>query len=492
MLAIGRTPLRFAMGLAAWLVSSPAPGDGPGQPPTRILDAGPSAARSTTDPIRSNRRAIRVLVSYSDTNYFVSDGKQQGLEYEMMREFENWLNPGKVAADERRQVVFITAPFDELLPALVEGRGDVVAAGLTITPERLAQVAFSAPYRRDIAEIVVRNRSSDPVASPRDLSGKPVHVVAGSSFLSHLIELNRELTDAGLPPVVIIEADPFLEDEDLLQMVNAGVYRYTVVDDHVAELWSRVLPDIVTHGDVAIHSGGEIAWAVRRDNTALREKLDAFAADHGQGTLTGNMLFQRYYRDTRWIRNPSDARSRDRLARLEPLFRKYGERYGFDWKLLAALGYQESGLDQSRRNRSGAVGVMQIKPSTAADRNIGISGVADSADTNIHAATKYLDFLRQRYFSDAAIDEHARLDFTLAAYNAGPARVRRLRDKARASGLDPDRWFFHVEHVARTEHGSETVRYVSNILKYYIAFDSANRTLEQRRRVESEMIGRAP
>jgi len=350
-------------------------------------------------------------------------------------------------------------------------------------------ISFTVPYRRDISEIVVRSKKAAPVGSTRELSGKPVHVVAGSSFLSHLESLNRELAAQGIEPVAIVEVDPYLEDEDVLQMVNAGIFHYTVVDDHVAGLWTQVLPGIETVDGVTINAGGEIAWAVRRDDTELLRVLNSFAKDHGQGTLMGNILFKRYYHDTRWIKNPADTRSRDSLSRLRPTFEKYGARYGFDWKLLAAVGYQESGLDQNRRNRSGAVGVMQIKPATASDRNIGIDGVRNSADNNIHAAAKYLDFIRERYFSDPRISDHASLDFTLAAYNAGPARIRRLREKAGAAGLDPDRWFFNVEHIARREHGSETVTYVANILKYYVAFDSAEKTLDQRRRIAAEMIG---
>jgi membrane-bound lytic murein transglycosylase MltF len=134
-----------------------------------------------------------------------------------------------------------------------------------------------------------------------------------------------------------------------------------------------------------------------------------------------------------------------------------------------AIGYQESQLDQSKRSRAGAVGVMQIKPSTAADTNVGITGV-DQLENNIHAAAKYLAFLRDRYFSNPEIDDFNRDFLTLAAYNAGPARVRQLRNEAEVDGLDPNVWFGEVEQVAARRIGRETVRYVSNIAKYEFAY----------------------
>jgi membrane-bound lytic murein transglycosylase MltF len=445
---------------------------------------------STEDPIATNKRLIRVLVSYNDTNYFVVDGgKQRGLEYDLMRTFEKYLNGGKVPTDKGLHLVFISVPFDQLLPKLVAGEGDVAAAGFTITPEREKLVAFSRPYRKNVTEILVRHSATKPLASLQDLAGKRMHLVSGSSYLSHTHRLNQRFAREGLKPVLVEEVDPNLEAEDVLQMVNANIYRYTLVDDHIAMLWSQVLDNIVIQPDISVNQGGEIAWAVRKNNPALLARLNKFVAGHKQGTLLGNMLFKRYYKNTRWVRNPVNKQSKSTIAKLRPYFRKYGEMYHIDWKLLAALAFQESGLDQKKKNRSGAVGVMQIKPSTAADKNIGIKGVAKSAEKNIHAGAKYLAFLRKRYFSDPAISKEAQIDFTLAAYNAGPARVQSLRKKAAKKGLDRNQWFFNVEHVARKQIGKETVTYVANILKYYIAFESAEETLEKRGRAGAGVKG---
>ncbi len=447
--------------------------------------------RSTEDPIATKKRLIRVLVSYNDTNYFVLDGKQRGLEYELMRTFEKFINGGKVPTHKGRHLVFISVPFDQLLPKLVAGEGDVAAAGITITPERRKQVAFSRPYRRNVAEILVRNRNTRPLASLNDLAGKRVHLVSGSSYLGHTQRLNKRFAGEGLKPVLIEEADPHLEAEDVMQMVNANIYQYTLVDDHIARLWSQVLDNIEIQPEIYVNQGGEIAWAVRKNNPALLARLNKFVTGHKQGTLLGNILFKRYYKNTRWVQNPLDKESRSTVARLKPHFEKYGKMYNIDWKLLAALAFQESGLNQKKRSRAGAVGVMQIKPSTAADKNIGIKGVRGNVEKNIHAGAKYLNFLRKRYFSDPAISTHARIDFTLAAYNAGPARIQKLRKMAARKGLDPNLWFFNVEHIASKEIGKETVTYVANILKYFIAFESAEATLVQRGRAGTGIEGSA-
>lgn len=435
----------------------------------------------TGDPLASERRTLRILVSYSATNYFVVEGKQRGLEYELMEHFRKFLNAGTRDPKRQYDFIYLVQPFDQLLPSLIQGEGDIVAAGLTITPERARQVAFTRPYLRDVAEIVVQSRHAPTVKRVEALAGKPVHVVRGSSYMTHLHRLNARFTQAGLQPVEILPAAPSLEAEDLLQMVNADIYRYTVVDSHIASLWAEVLEDIRTAPEVAIHRGGELAWAVRRENPKLLERLNAFVAKNRQGTLLGNILFRRYFQDTRWIKNPFAQNGLDKLIRYRPLFEKYGRRYGFDWTILAALSFQESEFNPKKRNPSGAVGLMQIKPSTAADRHIGIRDIERPED-NVHAAAKYLDFLHRRYFSEAEIAPADQIYFTLAAYNAGPARIQSLRKRAAARGLDRNRWFANVEQLAPWQ----TVHYVSDVLKYAIAFSSADQILNERARVRSD------
>ena len=427
---------------------------------------------STDDPIAKDKRAIRVLVTYNATNYFVVSGQQRGLEYELMQGFEKMLNKDHKRAEDKRHMIYIAVPFDELIPGLLAGKGDIIAAGLTITPERATRVAFTRPYRENVAEVVVRAGHAPPLDGIEQLAGRTVHVLRGSSYAQHLKRLNTKLKQAKLKPVKIVEEETGLTSEDILQMVNAGIYQYTVVDDHIATLWEKLLDNIVVEDDIRVYKGSKIAWAVRKDNKQLLDKLDQYVGKHRQGTLLGNILFNRYYKDTKWIVNPVSDSTMKRLQQYQAAFQKYGEKYNIDWIILTAQGFQESRLDQNKRSISGATGVMQIKPSTAADRNVGIEGVGKDADRNIHAAVKYMAFIRKRYFSDPAISPIDQVIFTLAAYNAGPARIASMRKRTREAGLDPNVWFGNVEHITSKYVGSEPVNYVANIIKYYIAFKS--------------------
>ncbi|MCP4406755.1 MAG: transporter substrate-binding domain-containing protein [Gammaproteobacteria bacterium] len=442
-----------------------------------------------SDPIKNNKRIIRILVTYNDTNYFVINGKQRGLEYELMHAFETFLNKDPVPADKYRGLAFISVPFDQLIPGLLEGKGDIAAAGLTVTEERKKVIAFSNPYRNQTKEIVVKSKVAPPLNTIEDLSGKWVYVVSGSSYVTHLEALNEKLSSKGKARVKTVEMDPNLEAEDILQMVNAGVYTYTVVDSHLAELWSQMLNNIQPLDHIVINQGGETAWAVRKNNSWLLKELNEFVDKHKQGTILGNLLFKRYYQNTHWIKNPLSKESRSNNIRYMPLLKKYGKKYNIDWKLLAALAFQESGMNQNEKSQAGAVGIMQIKPSTAAGKNIAIKNVTNNIENNIHAGTKYLDFLHRRYFSDPDIPHKIQMEFTLAAYNAGPARIQSLRNKAKEIGLDPNRWFFNVAHIARKEIGPETVTYVANIYKYYIAYRTADNALNERAKVNTLAVG---
>ncbi len=429
--------------------------------------------------IRQQRRLIRVLVSYSDTNFFVMRGKYRGLEYELLREYGRFLNRQPPKHKIKTNIVFRAIPFERLIPALREGRGDIAAAGLTITPERRKLVAFTTPYITNINEIIVTSKPAQGLKGLNDLAGRKVHVVAGSSYVQHLKRLNEQFKRDGLKPVNIVQADKNLEAEDVLQMVNSGIFELTVVDHHIADLWSKVLTDLVLRKDLVLNSGGKIAWAVRKENPELLASLNKFVKKHGQGTLLGNILIKRYYKDKRWIHNPITAAEQKKLDKLKTLFKKYAKKYDFDWLKIAAIAYQESGFDQSKKNVTGAIGMMQILPSTAADHNIKISDVND-LENNIHAGVKYLGFLRKRYFSDPHISSADRVDFTVAAYNAGPAKINALRREAVKLNLDPSKWFFNVEHVAWRVIGQETVRYVANVNKYFIAFKSVEQINEER------------
>ena len=220
--------------------------------------------------------------------------------------------------------------------------------------------------------------------------------------------------------------------------------------------------------NLKLREGGQIAWMVRKSNPKLKASLNAFIKKHRQGTRIGNIYFNRYFKDTRWIKNPVEKQLKARLKKYIKWFRKYSQTYKMDWMLMAAQGYYESGLDNRKKSPRGAMGIMQLMPSLAKDKRVAIKNLKP-AQNNIHAGIKYLAILRDQYFNDPAIGPDNRMRFALAAYNAGPAKVQRIRALAKKSGYDPDVWFGHCEMAALRLVGQETVRYIRNINKYYIA-----------------------
>ncbi len=428
------------------------------------------------------RRTIRALVVYNKTNFFLDGGTQRGITAEFLREFETALNTELKLGSRPLHVMAIPVARDQLIPFLEEGRGDIAAASLTITPERSEKVDFSIPGADEVSEVVVTGPGSPAVATLDDLAGKEVFIRPSSSYHESLEKLNATFRERGLEEIVITPVSEYLETEDLLEMVNAGLIGITISDDYLTDFWAQVLPNLVVHTDVAVRTGQKIGWAIRRDATGLKARVDQFAKTHRSGTLLGNMLIKRYLQDTKFVKNALADAERSKLKATIDLFRKYGDQYGFDYLMVAAQGYQESGLDQSVVSRVGALGIMQVMPTTAADKSVGIPDIS-TPDNNIHAGTKYLRYIVDNFFDDPAIDEVNRTLFAFASYNAGPNRIQRLRSEAAGMGFDPNIWFGNVEVVVAKDVGREPVQYVSNIYKYYTVYSM----LQDQREIKEEL-----
>ena len=421
------------------------------------------------------RGKIRVAVTYSKTHYFVEKGRQRGFAYENLAEFEKFLR--KKYPRKRRapvSIVFMPVPRDELFPRLMDGRADLAVANLTLTPERQILADFTVPLYSGAREVLVTASGAPALGSLDDLSGREVVVRGSSSFREHLDSLNQRLTAAGKPPVQVVAADEHLETEDLLEMVQAGLIEATVADDYIADLWKAIFPGLQIHREAPISEATSIAWAVRKGAPHLLAEANAFLATHRVGTEFGNVLRGRYLKDPNWARRAMDAREVRKFDNMVKLFQQYGERYQFDYLLILAQAYQESGLDQNRKSAAGAVGVMQVLPTTGAEMKV---GDIQRLEPNVHAGVKYLRKIIEKHFSDPAIGDLDRTLFAFAAYNAGPRRIQSLRRKAAVRGLDANVWFGNVEAIASQAIGTETVHYVSNISKYYLAY----RMIENRR-----------
>ena len=432
------------------------------------------------------RNLIRVLVVENRTHYFVDGAELRGLAYDALELFEDELNRKLGRRAIPVNVVYLSVHRGEIVQALLEGRGDLAVANLTITPERLAQVDFGRPWVSDAREIVVTGPASPPLEDLTDLSGQSVLVHPTSSYASSLEALNERLSKEGQPPVDVAPAPEALEGADLLEMLNAGLVPLVVVDDHLALFWAKVFDSITPREDLVLREQGQIAWAFRKGSPKLRAEVDAFVERHPVGSLITNMKLNEYLRSTRYVQGTSGEAERRRFQEVSPLFKKYAPVYGFDWMLLLAQGYQESRLDQSARSSTGAIGIMQVLPSTGKEMDV---GDIRQADANVHAGVKYLRSMLERNFADATLKGEDQALFAFASYNAGPARVARLRAEAKEKGLDPNVWFDHVEWIAARRIGRETVRYVRDIYKYYVAYKLAAESRTVREAVKSEEFG---
>ncbi|MCP3868549.1 MAG: transporter substrate-binding domain-containing protein [Gammaproteobacteria bacterium] len=417
------------------------------------------------------RRTIRALVVYNKMFYFLDGATQRGIAYELLGQFEKFVNRKVKSGTLKPRVIFIPVARDQLLPALIQGKGDIAAANLTITPERRQLVDFSNPFVGGVDEILVTGPTAPPLETIEGLSGQKIRVRRSSSYYSSLRRLNERFLLEDREPVEILPADEYLEDSDLLEMVNNEMLPMVIMDSHKATFWGTVFEQIQIHPDISVSSGGEIGWAFRKDSPKLKAVVDEFVKGHKKGTLLGNILLRRYLKKNKWTRNAMNPKELKKLRNTIDLFQKYAEEYDFDYLMIAALAYQESQLDHKRKSSAGAVGIMQLLPSTARDPNVNIKDIS-KLENNIKAGNKYLHFLQNRYFSDPEIEPLDRMLLSFAAYNAGPAKVARLRRQAAKEGLDPNRWFSNVELIAAKRIGRETVQYVSNIYKYYIAYRS--------------------
>ena len=426
----------------------------------------------------SERRLVRALVVFDKMGFFIDQGHYRGVSAELLEAFKVFINRGNKDRTLQVDVIFLPVYRDQLIPALLEGKGDIAVGNLTITEDRLKKVDFSTPFFTDVKEIVITSSNVPPLNSIDDLSGRRVHLRRSSSYYQHALKLNKIFKKKGLEPMRIIAADEHFEDSDLLRMVNKDLIQITFVNDHIAHFWSQIFKDFKVYPDVAVNTGGDIGWAFRKNSPQLAEVVNNFLRTTKKGTKVGNLIFKKYLQENRWVRNKLSPEAVERYQSVMKLLKKYADRYEFDYLMTKAVAFQESQLDQTKRSPCGAVGIMQLLPETAADKNVGIPNIENLED-NVHAGHRYLRFIQDRYFSAAEIDNLNKNLLTFAAYNAGPKKVLILRNEAKNRGLDPNVWFNNVEVIAAEKIGRETVHYVSNIYKYYIAYKLSKEKIDK-------------
>jgi membrane-bound lytic murein transglycosylase MltF len=457
--------------------------------------ANPSAPRSSGQPPAATarpetwtgdfdallrRRMIRVLVPYSPTLFYHDHGQARGVIAAAGVELEKFLNT-KYRDKRPFTVVMIPTTRDRLLQGLADGEGDVAAGSLTITAARLKKFDFTTPTFKNVDQVFVTGPGAPRLRSLDDLAGQTIYVRRSKSFYDHLLELNERFEHPDpprrpLPPIKIVLLPDELESEDVLDMVNVGLIQIAVCEDWLADIWSTHLPNVRVRNDLLLREATQLGWAIRHRSPKLKAVLDEFVVSARAKGLFNYVLAGAEAND-RHLRNAAGRSEMRKFEATISLFRKYAQRYRFDYLMLAAQGYQESRLDQNAKSRVGAIGIMQLMPATGAEMNVGNIRLPEP---NIHAGTKYLAWLMDRYFDDARFDEQNRNLFAFAAYNAGPANISKVRKQATAERVKPDVWFNQVEHVAARMMGQETVKYVRNVFKYYVAYTLAQQTEAER------------
>jgi len=407
------------------------------------------------------RGELRVITRNNAVSYYLDRGEPRGFDYELASLLAKRLHV--------RLAMVVPPAHDQMVPWLLEGRGDVIAASYTITPDRARMVSFSRPYLQ-VQELVVQRTAEPRLAGVADLATRKISVRAGSSYAQTLAALQPRVA------LTVVTAPEDVETEELIDQVAAGKADLTVADSHILKAELTWRSDVA--GAFALEPEGkkDLAFAVRVGNPRLLAAVDAFvkAVDR---SLEFNLAYRRTFESRS---DPTIQRAEltgaGSVSPYDPIFQKYAPRYGFDWRLTAAQAYQESHFDPKARSREGAVGLLQILPRTA--RSLGFNRLTDPEECT-HAGIAYLAQLMSQLEPDLAV--HQRVRFALAAYNAGMGHVSDARRLARELGLDPNRWFGSVEKAmlelqkpAYYRHarygyarGSEPVRYVSQIQTRY-------------------------
>lgn len=416
------------------------------------------------------RRVIRVAAPYSRSLYYSDKGRERGLAGQLVRDFERYVNAKYAKKLGRRPLTVYLVPVtrDQLLPDVASGLADIAVGNLTVTEDRLSVADMVAPdVVPRIQEILVTGPTSPDIANIEALSGATVHVRRASSYYESLVALNERLRRGERASVNIVLVPDSLEDEDMMEMLNAGLLQAIVVDDWKARLWAPVLPKLKLRTDIVLRDGGRPGWAIRKESPLLTAELNDFFINWVKRNGVITYRLQQDLKRVKQIKDPTGGGERARFEQMLTLFERYGAQYHFDPLMLTAQGYQESQLNQGARSHVGALGVMQLMPATGASMKV---GDITQLEPNIHAGAKYMNTLMTRYFADAQFSDADRTLIAFASYNCGPGNVAKARKEAQKRGLDPNVWFNNVEIVIADRIGIETTTYVRNVYKYYVAY----------------------
>ncbi|BAP45564.1 transglycosylase SLT domain-containing protein [Pseudomonas sp. LJDD11] len=443
--------------------------------PRKVAHNGPQAVQKRAQvrdlPAIRSSKVLRVLVNQSRNSSGDIKGQEVGVEYERLQAFEKHLN-----GQRGGKVTFKIIPKakSQLLAALLRGEGDLIAPGELLETAGKG-VSASRPIVADVALVVVTGRGQRSFKHIEQLSGRTLSLPAGSVADAAVHDLNLRLAQRKLAPVHIEWVDPSLSVEDVLEMVQAGIYPLTLVEQPIAERWARVMPKLRVERNLKLESHGNIGWFVREDAPLLQASINGFLATY-KAPANQDLVFEKAFKKMYRVNNPLARSNLQRLHELRPILQRHGDAHGIDWLDLAALAFKESKLDTTAKGSGGATGLLQITPSAA--RRVGVNNI-HTADGNVQAAARYMALIQRKFFASPQINERERMAFVLAAYNLGPERVQSMRQEARKRGLNPNQWFFQTERIAMEQKGAGVVTFVNSVNKYYLAFDRQRDALER-------------
>ncbi|MEB0207029.1 transglycosylase SLT domain-containing protein [Pseudomonas sp. CCC3.1] len=431
----------------------------------------PSQVRDLAQ-IRSSQ-VLRVLVNQSRNSSGEVQGQDIGVEYHRLRAFERYLN-AQARDGQEITLKIIPKAKDQLLGALMRGEGDLMAPGELLDVKPTHAVSPSDPIVDRVPLLLVGVKGEHRYTRFEQLSGRTVALTTGSAAGESINLINQKLALRKLPPVKVEWVDPSLAVEDVLEMVQAGIFHLTIVEKPIAERWATLMPKLRFDRQVLISEPAAMRWFVRRDASMLHTSVDKFLASY-KAPSNQDVAFERVYRRLYRVHYPLAKADRQKLEKLRPVLQKHARQQGMDWLNLAALAFKESALDPGARGSGGATGLLQITPSAA--QRVGVNDIKN-VDNNVQAGAKYLALIRRKFFSSPKLNERERMAFVLAAYNMGPERVQAMRAEAKRRGLNPNQWFFQVERIAMEQVGMSGVSYVNSVNKYYLAFDRERDSLE--------------
>lgn len=408
---------------------------------------------------------IRMAIPYGRITYMNSKNQMLGFAPELSKYFSNFL---LAKYKKKVQIKVVPSAPGKLLAVIADGNADFALDYLNeYSTNKNADRFLIYDHPRTEKYLIVSNQNKEKVINLSDLSGK---TVCADRFtqVAAIEKTNEELKKDGKALITIYQDQLVLSDEDLLQMVNAGLIDYIWVTNWRAELWKPLLPNIAIHSETAITGGSPGDVIVSKMNADLAKDLLEFAASPYLDAALRDYRQKNFSHERFALKSPLTQTELNRFESMKKYFHRYGHENQLDPLFLAGLGFQESLLNQGAVSPSGAVGVMQLLPSTGASMNV---GNIYELEPNIHAGAKYINSLLREMSLESGLSENERGFFAVAAYNAGANNVRKARELAVKMGLNPNQWFLNVEMASARLLGLETFLYVRNVYKYYVTYD---------------------